>query len=331
MQNAKIIAPATSYKNAVQLFEAGADEVYFGVITKKWKETFGEADLASRRQGTPANICDEKEMSDIADYALTHNKNATLVVNTNYTQVQMPYITSLIDLWDGLGGQSLMVSDIGVLLYLLKKGSRLKRYLSLMGNTFNSYGGGFYQSLGVSRIVFPRELSVSEIENITKSTDNIEYEVLMMLQKCQFIDGYCGFYHGRHLPDHLPSYFEYHKAVGSTMPVTYSHDPAYEGPGCYINWTTGKGKVTNLERNDFTGPHCGCCYLNKLYDAGVNHFKIAGRGYSQDFIVKTVRFIKATTMLWASNKDEAIIKASIRQLYQNVYGEYCNEQKCYFE
>jgi collagenase-like PrtC family protease len=331
VHNAKIIAPATSFKNAVQLFEAGADEVYFGVITKKCKEIFGEADLASRRQGTPANICDEKEMSDIADYALTHNKNATLVVNTNYTQVQMPYITALIDLWEDMGGQSIMVSDIGVLLYLLNKDSRLKRYLSLMANTFNSYGVGFYQSLGVSRIVFPRELSLSEIEIITKSTYDIEYEVLMMLQKCQFIDGYCGFYHGRHLPDHLPSYFEYHKIEGSPMPVTYSHDPAYEGPGCFVNWTTGKGKVTNLERNDLTAPHCGCCYLNKLYNAGVNNFKIAGRGYSQDFIVKTVRFIKETTTLWSSSEDETITKASIRKLYQYVYGEYCHEQRCYFE
>lgn len=233
-------------------------------------------------------------------------------------------------MWEDLGGTAVIVTDIGLLLSLTKRNSKLKRHLSLLEGVYNPEAAAFFAGLGVSRIILPRDLSIKEIASVTSSDEEIEYEALVLNQKCQFIDGMCSFYHGSQPPGHLPGAFEYEHLVGQSRPVAWSHDPDYEGHGCEIAWKTDCGLVQRMPRDDFLTPHCAVCLLKSLVEAGVRFLKIAGRGYPIDVVARSVRFIDEAAAIWEGQPLSELAAKELRLLYTRTFGKHCEPRRCYY-
>ena len=319
MKTCKIAAPACSVGEAEKILDAGADIVYFGIMTSEWTEKYGNADFISRRQTEAAHISSQKDFPEIAALAQKRNSEAMLVLNGRYSNAQLPYLYALINNWEEAGGHSIMISDISLLLYINGKKSRLKPHMSIMCGTFNKQTISFFSRLGASGIVLPRELSLNEIRQlISRNAENMEFEIITMFQKCEFIDAFCNFYHAVNY-QHCKSKY----VIEDKIETIESFDPQYEGHGCQLPFSSQKGNIRHICHNDSDMPACGACMISSLITSGITRFKIAGRGYPVEQIVKAVKWIKYAI-------DNCHSTEMIKTNYQNVFGKKCNPSQCYY-
>jgi len=321
-----IAAPVTSPEEAEQVLAAGADEIYFGLLLPEWIEQYDDADLWSRRQGREAHVASLDEAQAIANIAAAKGKLAALAVNARYSQLQIETILEFVTRWETAGGGAVVVNDLGILAALQRRGSKLRRHLSLLAGVFNALSVKLFAALGVCRVILPRELTIAEMNTLTRGAPSIEYEALALNQRCPFIDGMCGFYHRVRIPKGLPADFAYQCLPETTRAVTSSCDPEYEGHGCQLAWRTADGPVSIPLRNDFRGPFCAACQLPLLSKAGVSVLKIAGRGYPLEVIVQGVRFLRDAIELQKAGD----APMEVRQLYADTFGSACESANCYY-
>jgi putative protease len=308
-----IAAPICSVQDLEPLLKAGANEVYFGIMTDKWKQKYGNAEFITRRQSEYAHISTFRQLSSIIQTVSDYNANATLVLNANYSEQQMPFVIEILSEWEERGGSAVMVADLGVLLYLLENNSKLNRYLSVMAGVFNHESVKFYHKLKVSRIVLPRELKLSEIYTLVKnSSSEIKFEVITMFQKCQFIDSFCKFIHA--VENDL---FTTKKENSSSSNIPLCH-------GCTIPFYSEGKPITPLFKDDINTPHCAACQLSGFLKNGINHFKIAGRGFPLELIIKAVSLTKKSMDLLYNPGEK------IKEEYNNTFGYPCKRKYCYY-
>jgi U32 family peptidase len=326
----KIVAPVCSAYDAEKLISSGADELYCGAMFDDWVGMFGDADLISRRQGRFAHVRRQDELTEIIQVAADAGVPTALALNARYTRPQEPAVQKLAAMWEDIGGNAVIVSDIGMLLFLMNRRTSLKRHLSLLTGTFNSLSISFFADFGISRVVLPRDLRMEEIGAIVESYPKMEYEALAINQKCQFIDGMCGFYHGVTLPSGVPAAFDFYDSPGRVAPFTLSHDPEYEGHGCQLPWQSDQGPVRHLYRDDFYAPHCAACLLMKLSRIGIQCLKIAGRGYPVDRLADSVRFLRESINIQQAYGEADRGRQEIQELYARTFGNPCGRTRCYY-
>jgi collagenase-like PrtC family protease len=317
------VAPVSSPEEARRAIAAGASELYCGVLTGEWVKRFGDGETISRRQGRLAHVRGMDELAEIARLGAHAGCTVALTLNSRQASIGDPEELRLAGLWEEMGGTAVMVADLGLLLALRERNSRLKRHLSVLAGVFNSRSAEFFAELGVARIVLPRELTIAEMRELAAGAPALQYEALVIYQKCRFIDGMCGFHHGARLPSDVPAAFEYSAVAGESMPVVWSCDPDYEGHACQLGWTTGHGLIMPSTGDDTAAPWCAACHLEALQEAGVHFFKLAGRGYPVELIESAIGFLRR-----AGNRQGDT--AEIRRLYAETFGSRCEGSRCYY-
>ena len=291
-----IVAPVCSIDEIEPILRAGANEVYFGIMTKEWMDKYGNADFISRRQSELSHFATYEDLSGIVSRVNEHHGMATLALNSRYSERQLPYIFEILEQWEARGGHSVMVADIELLIWLHDRRSKLKKQLSVMAGIFNSNSVAFFERFHISRMVLPRELSVEEMGKLIENTDKkLEYEAIVMFQKCQYVDSFCHFSHFCNM-EH----------------------------GCQMEFLCDGIKVKNVDNNDLKTPFCAGCSLKRLLNAGVRHFKIAGRGYPVEWIVHSIKFIRQILENDFHQPDV------IQRRYKSVFGSNCSPKNCYY-
>lgn len=330
-----IAAPVTTAREAALLMQAGARELYCGLMTRRWMEQYGQADLITRRQGLASHVSSLDELSEIITIAKHYRGTVSLAANRYYSEAQERWILEEIGAFADMGGQGIILADIGLLLALKQRDNRLNFQLSSLANVFNTTSAGLFEKLGVSRIILPRDLSLREFRLLSAGMPPMDMEVIVLHQKCQFMDGLCGFYHELRFTCHTPGEFDYRHIrtvpSGDRQPVLELINPRYQGHGCDLPWRTIGHPVTPLMKDDFNHPHCAACQLASFIAMGITHFKIAGRGYPTQLLVKSVQFIRAALDLIGGNGlQEAVETQRVKQRYRAVWGTACSPADCYY-
>ena len=322
-----IVAPACSDAEVELLAAAGADELYCGHLPDGWLERYGDADWATRRQGTVANVRRVADLQAMVDTARERRVSLLLTLNARYSRGQDREVAAMAAQWETMGGHGVVTADVPLLARLAATGSGLRRHLSVLGAVLNSQAARFWQELGVLRAVLPRSLAPAEIGALARGAPGLELEVITLHQRCPFVDGLCGFYHATRYPERTPCAFEYTAATDDQRSVIHSHDPAYEGHGCGVEFTTDRGRRVRLSEQDPARPCCGLCHLPAMLDAGASAFKIAGRGFPATLLVQAVKLLAhARRNLPAHGDDWA---AEARRLYRRHIGQPCSGDLCY--
>jgi len=178
--------------------------------------------------------------------------------------------------------------------------------------------------MNVSRIVLPRELTLNEIVKLSEEWRNeIDFEVITMFQKCEFIDAFCNFYHAVNYRPYIVKN-NISAANSEKLPIISTCDCAFEGHGCQLPFRCGTNRIKHLKNNDMETPFCAACFLDYFLSHGVRCFKIAGRGYPDELIVKAITFIRQTIESEYYNRDK------IRDDYSQLFGYDCKSEKCYY-
>ena len=293
----RFAVPVNDASEVPALAEAGADELYCGYQDAEWQARYGSHDSASRRQGR-ANLSDPGALRAVAENARRYGLPVHLALNGRVSEGQIPELLRIAALWADCGGEGLILRDPGLLM-LLRERFVFRYTVSLLAVTVNPEGAAFWRDLGARRLVLPRFLHPEEIAVITAGAPELEYEAMVMGDRCPFVDGFC---RSVHAEGYLPA-----PQDAEATAVRETCNPAGEAFHLCMDYCAP------------TPDPCAACRLGELERGGVSVGKLGGRGLPLETRLRWLAFLRS-----AEELDDPEAR---RRLYQDSFQHPC---RCYF-
>jgi len=346
----RILAPTNSSKEIKQLIEAGADELYCGVLSKEWRTDYTNAGSINRREFALSNMGSFEELEKSVKIVHSFDVPIFLTMNGLYTEEQYPQIINEINKAIDVGVDYFIIADTGLLLKLRELDIEIKIQISTGANVFNSKIMDFYKKFGIDKFTVPRQVTIEEIKNLTKK--DIKLDVFIMNTRCMNEDGFCTFQHGVNeiIHPHIGSFlknikFDYF--VSKTlkkMPRKISEQLMKKGilgrtSACHLNYDVSslKGINKKVEKDiasnfglKYFSNHCGACTLYDFKKTGVNAVKIVGRQNPTKKKVKDIKFLKGLLDYLDKNPDRKDFYRKCKEDFVKVYGNNCSVSQCYY-
>jgi U32 family peptidase len=176
LRKPELMSPAGGMPQLRAAIEAGADAVYFGL------EGFNAR--AKAMNFTHENLLETVSM--------LHQRGvmAFVAVNTLIFDSELKTLTREIEGIAASGADAIIVQDIGAVKLAHEIAPELPIHASTQMTITSAEGANFARSLGVSRAVLARELSLKDIAQIKKHTD-LELEVFVHGALCVSYSGQC--------------------------------------------------------------------------------------------------------------------------------------------
>ena len=213
----------------------------------------------------------------------------------------------------GMGASGLIVADLELLLALVDAGQAAKIHVSSLATCTNPGAAAFFRDLGVSRIIIPRHLTLSEIEAIL--VPGPEFEVFLLNDGCVFEEGLCA-------TTHAAGAFCLGDGEG-----TEGISPATIERYAFWKWTLNHcGCRTN---NGYPLGPCGLCAIPRLLRAGIASFKVVGREASLPRKEAAVRLAALALRIARTGAGPRVIREEVVNL--RGLPEMCEERHlCYY-
>ena len=353
----RVLSPVNGAHEARAVIEAGADELYCGVMPAAWKKNYTNVASPNRREWQVANMTGFDELRAIVTVAHARNVQVYLTMNALYTEGQYAQVQEFIKQATVCGVDAIIIADIGLILAVREMGWAGQIHVSTGGTTFNDETVAFYKDLGASRVILPRQNRVAEIAVITAHNKDIEIEAFILNCGCMNIDGFCTFHHGVK-EVRLPGWWNFFKGLHwdyfllsmlKRLPIALREKISQSSgittdSACFLTYDLdidadgadegGPERLrANLRKNFnmFTGfDTCGTCAMWDLVKAGVHSIKIVGRNNPLHKKVQDVRFLKTCVLhLQNDSPTRADFAEYVRKLYKKIYGFDCGAW-CYF-
>lgn len=90
-----------------------------------------------------------------------------------------------------MGPDALIMADPGLIMLVRERWPSLAVHLSVQANTVNAAGVKFWQSIGLTRVILSRELSLDEVAEIRDACPDMEIEVFVHGALCIAYSGRC--------------------------------------------------------------------------------------------------------------------------------------------
>lgn len=287
----ELLSPAGSLKAMRYAFAYGADAVYAGLP----RYSLRARNNSFRQDNIEIGI--KEAHAQGKQFFLTTN----LMPHNDKVRTFMKHMEPLIK----MGPDALIMADPGLIMMVREEWPDMPIHLSVQANTVNYAAVKFWQTVGVSRVILSRELSLKEIEEIRQRCPEMEIEV--------FVHGaLCIAYSGRCL---LSGYFNHRDANQGTCTNAcrweYGATPATEnvegdlipqsgscgcGPGPRLLEDKSRpGKLMPMEEDE-NGTYIlnskdlrAVEHVEKLVEIGVNCLKIEGRTKSPYYVARTAQ------------------------------------------
>jgi putative protease len=174
----ELLSPAGSYEAALAAIQAGADAIYLG--TKSFNAR------------AYAQNFDDDALCRIIAYAHAHGVKVYVTLNTLVYDKELSCVTERARVLQQMGADALIVADLGAIRVLKDKLPELELHASTQATVHSSLSADELYSLGVSRVVLSRELS---LDNIIKTTAlcRPETEIFLHGALCVCHSGQCLF------------------------------------------------------------------------------------------------------------------------------------------
>jgi len=339
------------------LVDAGATELYCGVLPRTWKRDFSTVVAFNRRYMDFASLNGLDELRRVVRDA--HDRNVTVDLALNaHVYVDGEHQRVLEWLGEALACEldSVIISDLGLIIAAREAYPDARIYASTGLSTFNSEGVGFLKELGLTRIILERQLTIDEISSIRKKVPDIELEAFVLNGRCRNVEGYCTFQHGHEdilHPIHpllarllVRVLFHPHAlSLGSKLPrratesgpveraIAHIYNPcrySYKVSGTGPAADTASERVRSIIGRKVQA-YCGVCALYDLWRAGVDSFKIVGRVFPTARKVADTRFVAdLTKYLIEDEPDRDTFFTRVKKDYRRRFGMPCDFDSCYY-
>lgn len=289
-----IVAPISRVPEVELLAAAGAREFYCGILPQEWVGSFKTSNANRRIFG---NLTTYDDLEHVTRLAHECNCFMSLVLNgQQYTQDQIKVLVDVAKRFRDGGGDSLIVSDIGLVLALNEALPGFRIHVSSVSSCRNGEAARFYRDLGARRVILPRDITIEEAKRMAKDSPDIEFEVFVLNDGCVFEEGVC---HTIHLPGKLggpiclDNYSSaYHRLDGRELSADEMRR-LESNEADYKKWLWQRfsnGFSVTPEGLPY-GP-CGLCAISALHAAGIKAIKIAGREGATERKLASVKMVK---------------------------------------
>jgi U32 family peptidase len=279
MKTPELLAPAGSLSMLNTAFDFGATAVYAGqprYSLRVRNNDFGNIEVL--REGIETAHAQGKNFYLVSNIFPHGAKTRT------YVKDMEPVIA--------LKPDALIMSDPGLIMLVRENWPDMPIHLSVQANTVNGHAAKFWRSVGVSRVILSRELSLDEIEAVRQDCPEMEVEV--------FIHGaLCIAYSGRCL---LSGYFNHrdpnqgtctnscrwdYKVAQATEDATGDIYLLEEGnrPGEWMPIEEDMHGTYILNSKDLRAIE----HVQRLTEMGIDSFKIEGRTKSPYYVARTAQ------------------------------------------
>ncbi|MCK5213787.1 MAG: U32 family peptidase [Candidatus Omnitrophica bacterium] len=355
----KILAPVNKANEVGPVIQAGADELYCGIIPGDWMQKYGNVASLNRREWKTANLMRFEELERIVFIAHKHRVPVYLTLNALYSNEQYPLLLKQLELIKNVPLDALIVADLSLLLSIRDLDLGIDIHLSTGATLFNSNTIEFFEQFGISRVVLPRQLQIEEIRRVSRKKLALKFEVFVLNSGCKNIDGFCTFQHGVKETQHknfwnLPKKLNLDrhilnairrlpKKLGAKVQTgVFGADSA-----CLLDYKIARleiaseaagekenGVVIDKMSSGFNllsgVDTCGACQLAEFKNMGIEAVKIAGRNYSMAKKIKDVKFLRTLlSHLEERSFEEEEYHALTRKVYKQIYKIDCGKF-CYY-
>jgi putative protease len=177
MKSPELLLPAGTLDKMRTAYAYGADAVYAGQPRYSLRARNNEFKLDELRIGIQEAHALGKKLF-VASNLMPHNAK----VKTYMADMQ-PVIEMQPD--------ALIMADPGLIAMVRERWPEMQIHLSVQANTVNFATVRFWKTLGLSRVILSRELSLDEIEEIRQQCPDIELEVFIHGALCIAYSGRC--------------------------------------------------------------------------------------------------------------------------------------------
>ncbi len=178
MKKIELLSPAGTYKNMQYAFAYGADAVYAGQPRYSLRVRENDFKNADRLAQGIKYAHSLGKLFFLASNLAPHNNKVK-----TYLRDLAPIIAMQPD--------ALIMSDPGLIMMVREQWPAMPIHLSVQANAINFATVKFWQTMGLSRIILSRELSLDEIKEIRQECPDIELEVFVHGALCIAYSGRC--------------------------------------------------------------------------------------------------------------------------------------------
>ncbi len=254
----ELLSPAKDRRSLTAAINNNADSIYVGVTNYNMRANVANINI--------------EDIKDITNQCHDNNKKLYVCTNTIVNNKEVEEFRKQLQILESYDIDALIISDMGLLNIANK--SSIPIHLSIQANITNTESLKLYRDLGVTRAVLSRELPLSEIKNIKKSSP-IEIETFIHGAICVAVSGRC----------FLSQYF-YNRNANYGECLQPCRQP------WIIESTEDKKLVLeeddseSFEKSRLLSPRDLCLieHIPELIDANIDAFKIEGRARSADYV-----------------------------------------------
>ncbi|MBR6162764.1 U32 family peptidase [bacterium] len=265
----ELLAPANNKDVAISAINSGADAVYIGY------KLFGARSQAGNSL---------EDIVEVVNYAHIFRVKVYITLNTLLYDKELPEAVKIINKLSKIGVDGIILQDMGL---LEQKLPPVPLIASTQCHNNEIRKIKFLENTGFSRVILPRELSLSEIREISKET-NAELESFVQGALCVSYSGQC--------------YMSYYLGGRSANRGECAQP-------CRKQYTlkTKSGKIIAKDKyllslKDFNLSE----RLEDLINAGITSFKIEGR-------LKNEGYVKNVVLYYRKKLDEVLRKKGLKK------------------
>lgn len=275
MKRVELLSPAKNYETAIAAINSGADAIYIG------------APEYGARKNAPNTL---EDIENLVNFAHKFYVKIHVVINTILNNEELEKAVEMVKNLYNIGVDAIIVQDMGLVKAAIDgKIPPIPIHASTQCNNRTLEKAKFFDTLGLSRVILARELSLEQIDEICQNTD-CEIETFIHGALCVSYSGQC--------------YFSYNNGGRSAnrgecaQPCRMRYS-LVDSDGKYLL----KDKYL-LSLKDFNASQ----YLKELINFGVKSFKIEGR-------LKDVNYVKNVTAYYSNLIDKYAQRTSSGKVF----------------
>lgn len=172
----EILSPAGSFESLVAGIRCGTNAVYLGTKAFNARRNAGNFDF--------------EQLSEAVKYAHSHDVDVHVTLNTLISDNELADAVDTVKHICTSGADVLILQDLGAAFIAKSCAPDIKRHASTQTSVQTKYGVNLMSELGFTRVVLPRETSLSELKDIRKNTA-LELECFVHGALCMSVSGQC--------------------------------------------------------------------------------------------------------------------------------------------
>lgn len=254
MKKIELLAPAGSVESLYAAVQMGANAVYMG------GSKFSARAYASN--------FDEENMIKAVNYCHSYGVKIYVTINILIKQNEMNEVIKYVKFLYKIGVDALLIQDLGVATLVKRNFPDFEIHASTQMTVHNGEGATLLRDFGFKRIVLSRELSLKEIEFISKEL-GIETEIFLHGALCVCYSGQC---------------------LMSSMIGGRSGNRGRCAQPCRLPYTL-KDEKNCIEKQGYVlSPKdiCGLEHIEDIINSGTSSLKIEGRMKRPEYVAGVV-------------------------------------------